>query len=234
VIAVTSRNHLIDKDYKTRYRPLMVIAFLLIVLDGSKQLRGIMVGYDKTIIPLYFCSFFNLLYPLAIYSKGRVKQVSQVMASVYSFMVAMGLYLAPAMMIGESAYNLFGGFLKLHTFVYHHLVVMYAMLSVSLQLVDIELKDDLLALLGGAALYSIIGGLSSIALKTNFHNFYPVNPGAFLTMRESLGDFLYIFIWGGAFVLAVIPSFFLFKLTYNIVGKRPIPEQDNFFNKTLR
>ena len=220
IIAVVLRNHLIDKDYKTRYNPLLVIGFLIIVLDVSKQLRGIMVGYDKTIIPLYFCSFFNLLYPLAAFSKGKVKQISQVMATVYSFMVLMGLYLFPTMMIGDAAYSLFSGFLKFHTFMYHHLVLLYALLSISLQIVDIDTKDDLPPLLAGAALYSLIGGLSAVALGVNFHNFYPVRQGFFLDLRLNIGTFPYLLLWGTGFTILVIPSFFIFKMIYRLVGDR--------------
>ncbi|HKM02836.1 MAG TPA: hypothetical protein VJZ31_02800 [Bacilli bacterium] len=234
VITVLTRNHLIDKDYKTRYAPLLVVGFLIIVLDTSKQLRGIMVGYDKTIIPLYFCSFFNLLYPLAAFSKGRLKQVSQVMASVYSFMVAMGLYLFPTMMIGDSAYTLFNGFLKFHTFFYHHLVILYAMFSISLQLVDLDTKDDLPALLGGAGFYSLIGGIAAAALKVNFHNFYPTNPGFFFDLRRNLGTFFYVLLWGTMFVVVVVPSFFIFKLVYEFIGDRRIPEQTSLYDRPLK
>lgn len=234
IIAVVLRNHLIDKDYKSRYNPLLVIAFLIIVLDVSKQLRGIMVGYDKTIIPLYFCSFFNLLYPLAAFSRGKVKQIAQVMASVYSFMVLMGLYLFPTMMIGDSAYTLFTGFLKFHTFIYHHLVLLYALLSISLQLVDLDVKDDLPALLLGALGYSVVGGISAILLKVNFHNFYPILPGTFLNFRLSVGSWVYLLIWGSAFTIVVVPSFFIFKVVYEFIGNRRIPEQKHIKFKQVR
>ncbi len=234
IIAVVSRNHLIDKDYKDRYVPLMVIAFLIVALDVSKQLRGIMVGYDKTIIPLYFCSFFNLLYPLAAYTKGRFRQISQLMASTYSFMVAVGLYIFPTMMIGDSAYTLFNSFLKFHTFTYHHLVVLYALFSVSLQLVDINIKRVLPYLLAGGVLYSFIGGLASVILKVNFHNFYPNDSGIFTTWRMNLGTFNYILIWGLLFVLLIIPSFFLFKQIYNFIGDRRLSEQSTINYRRLK
>lgn len=220
IISVILRNHLIDKDYHTRYTPLLTIAFLIVALDVSKQLGGIFTGYEKRMLPLYFCSMFNILYPLAAFSKGKLKQVTQVMSSVFSFMVFMGIYIAPRMMIGNSAYGIFNSFANFHTFIYHHLVALYALLSISLQLLDVEHRDDIPYLLGGAIVYNIIGGLSAYLLKENFHNFYPLTEGFFKNLRLQFGDALYISGWGFIFLLVIVPSFYLFKITYDMVGQR--------------
>ena len=225
IISIVLRNHLIDKDYQTRYAPLLVIAFLIVALDVSKQLGGLINGYERAMIPLYFCSLFNILYPLAAFSRGKLKQISQVMSSVYSFIVLIGIYLMPQMMIGDAAYGLFKDFSNFHTFVYHHLVALYALLSISLQLLDVDARDDIPSLLGGALFYNIIGGISAFLLKVNFHNFYPTSQGFFLDLRLKFGNFLYISGWGFLFLLTIIPSFYLFKLTYDLVGPRRIVEE---------
>lgn len=234
IITVVSRNYLIDKDYKTRYFPLLVIGFLILALDVSKQIRGLLTGYELNILPLYFCSFFNILYPIAAFSKGKVKQISQVMSSVYSLMVMAGLYIYPVMMIKYSAYSLFGGFDNFHTFTYHHLVMLYAMMSLGLQLVDLDAKEDLIFLVGGAVVYTIIGGPSAALLKVNFHSFYPTEPGFLTSFRETVTTPLFIVIWGAIFAALTIPGFYLFNLIYRFVSNRRIPESPTSTFRTLR
>lgn len=234
IISLVTRNYLIDKDYKTRYMPLLVIAFLIVALDASKQIRGLLSGYDKTIIPLYFCSFFNILYPLAAFSKGKIKQVTQIMSSIYSFVVMLGLYLFPRMMIGESAYAIFGGFKNFHTFTYHHLVMLYGMLSISLQLVDLNTKENLIALVFGAIGYTLIGGPSAAILKVNFHNFYPTDPGFITNLRLAMGTPLFITMWGAMFAVVMIPGYFIFKVFYQYVANRRVAENTDTTLKFLR
>lgn len=226
IIAVVLRNHLNDKDYRTRYAPLMVIAFLIVALDVSKQIGGLVVGYQKRMIPLYFCSLFNVLFPLAAFSKGRLKQVTQVMSSVFAFMVMVGMYIAPRMMIGDSAYGLFKSFANFHTFIYHHLVALYALLSISLQLVDLEPKENVIELLLGALGYNIIGGTSAILIQENFHNFYPLSDGFFKNLRLKMGDVPYVLLWGFMFLLTIVPGYYLFKLLYDTVGSRRVQEEE--------
>lgn len=219
IVAIALRNHLIDKDYRARYAPLLVIAFLIVALDVSKQIVGLMTGYERKIIPLYFCSFFNVLYPLAAFSKGKLKQITQVLSSVFSFMVMIGLYLAPKMMIGEAAYGIFNNFANFHTFIYHHLVALYALLSITLQLIDLEPRDDIPWLLIGAGAYAVIGGTSALLLKVNFHNFYPTGPNFYTDLRLKFGNIGYTFFWGTMWVLIVVPFFYLFKLVNSLANR---------------
>ena len=74
LVAFTLGHALKNKSDKIRNIPLIIIAVIILVLEVIKQVRAIVTGYSGWTIPLHFCSFFMVWFPLAQFTTGKVKQ----------------------------------------------------------------------------------------------------------------------------------------------------------------
>ena len=124
-----------NKPEKIKRIPLIIIAIILLILEVVKQLYNAFNGsYSTWIIPLHFCSMFVFLIPLAEFFNGKIRDMSQALAFTCSFMFVALFYFQPSGVLGNATSNVFGSFNSFHTFVYHHLIILYFGLTISLNL----------------------------------------------------------------------------------------------------
>ena len=196
-----------NKSEKVKYIPLQIITLILLALEFMKQGYNIRDnGYDLYALPFHYCSLFLYLLPFHSFYKGKYKKFTDAvslscLASLFLFMLVM-----PDVVF--SAGNIKGfsqSFSSFHTVVFHLIVCLYFVLTLSLKLYDFDVKKDLKATAIFLAIYVVIATIMSFSLKVNFHNLYKCNLGMVEDIRLALMEVIGIF----GHILYVVVLFFL-------------------------
>ena len=196
-----------NKSEKVKYIPLQIITLILLALEFMKQGYNIRDnGYDLYALPFHYCSLFLYLLPFHSFYKGKYKKFTDAvslscLASLFLFMLVM-----PDVVF--SAGNIKGfsqSFSSFHTVVFHLIVCLYFVLTLSLKLYDFDVKKDLKATAIFLAIYVVIATIMSFSLKVNFHNLYKCNLGMVENIRLALMEVIGIF----GHILYVVVLFFL-------------------------
>ena len=194
------------KERKYRNIPLIVITVIMLGLEIAKQIINLkQPTYDLNVIPMHFCSLFLYFYPLAVFCKGRVKNFGLTMSLVCSAWLFVLFYWNPQPIIGMSPTHLFESFSNFHTFVYHHLAVLFLLVSLSLNMYNIS-KWSFLHVVIGISVYAAIAIPMAYGLNVNFCNLLESNIPFMENLRQSAGNVIYLIcmwligIGGGAVV----------------------------------
>ena len=198
-----------NKSERIKYIPLQVIAVILLGLEIGKQIVSFEGGYDLYSLPFHYCSLFLYLLPIHAFYHGRFKaQIGAVtfacLSSLFFFMLVM-----PAIVYGEAAIlNMRSSYMDFHTVVFHNLVCLYFVLTLSLKLYEMKVKRDLILMASFLGVYVIIAAILSNTLEVNFHNLYRCNIALVEDLRAAvvasigwLGQLIYNVIM---FVLTII------------------------------
>lgn len=192
LVSLIIRKWLIKYDEKFRIIPIHIITALIFVLEIIKQTRSLILGYDLSDLPLYYCSLFVFLYPLTSLYKGKFKD------SIRTLTIVSGITLFGLMMImpnivysEDSIKNIFLDFDCFHTVVFHNLVLLGTALLISLNLYKINIKKDYLITTLFYVSYCVIVPPITILLNENFNkfNYNTVTPieNIRLSLIDSLG-----------------------------------------------
>ena len=170
-----------------------IVAALLLFIEIIKQRWNILGEFDHFYLPLHYCSWFAIVIPLAELCGRRLSRIFRPIAASMAFIVAVGMYIFPGAILG-SACELFGQeFYPTHSFIFHHLVVVYSVLSITLNFKIPELADAVrVGLLG--LVYTAIALPLSYAFDTNYCNFLTSVLPSFEAFRVAEGQALYIVI----------------------------------------
>ena len=173
--------------------PLILITSVMLILECVKQVRSIIEGYSLWNIPLHFCSLFLYFYPLAVFTKGKVCQFGKTMSLVCSLMFFALFYINPSSIINDSCSNILGSFSSFHTFVYHHLIIVFLLTSLMLNFYEYK-KENFTYVLWGFSVYASVGILLSQILKVNFCNLLESNIPFMETLRVNAGQLVYLVV----------------------------------------
>lgn len=205
-----------NKPEKIKRITLIIIAIILLILEVVKQLYNAFNGsYSTWIIPLHFCSMFVFLIPLAEFFNGKIRDMSQALAFTCSFMFVALFYFQPSGVLGNATSNVFGSFNSFHTFVYHHLIILYFGLTISLNLYKPKMKHTLYVLIG-LTIYFIVGVSFAFILNTNYCNFLYSVIDIVESLRLHFGQVLYLI---GMYIFGIILSCG-FMLIINLIYKK--------------
>jgi hypothetical protein len=177
-----------DKNEMVRSIPLQLIAAALVMMELIKQVRSFGADgvYDKYSLPLHFCSLFLYILPLHSFFRTKARPVIDSLAVMLTASLIINMLMMPANIYSaENIKLMFQNYGSFHTVVFHNLVILYGMLTISLKACKFNIKRDVTVSLIFLALYVIIATIFSYTLKTNFHNLYRCNI-----------DFIYNFIEG--------------------------------------
>ena len=130
-----------DASERVKNVPFIVITVLLIVGEVGKQALSIKQGYDFWNLPLHFCCTYFLWFSLAEFSFGKFRQTMQKIAFVATLYLCVGLYVAPRGILGSACENVFGNYFTAHSFFFHHLVILYMMLSIAFKRFKPQKRD---------------------------------------------------------------------------------------------
>lgn len=182
-----------DKSERVRNIPQTVIAAIILILEVIKQSLSISSGYSLWNIPLHFCSFFLVWYPLAQFTRGKAQLAFKSIAFVWGFLLFALFYFNPGSIIGGACDNVFESFGTAHTFIFHHLAILYFMLSVGLKTYRPQYKHIwyALACLVG---YACIAIPCAYLLDVNFCNILYNNIPILENLRVHTNQVLYDFV----------------------------------------
>ena len=192
IIAITLFLHLILKNKSDRVRaiPLQVITSVILVLEIIKQIRNIVIGFSPWALPFHFCSMFVFFFPLAQFSKGKVRDTMKPVAFTAALAMFALFYFNPGSIISGSASDVFADFGSFHTFTFHHLIILYLFLSIAMKNY-IPNKKDWLRVLIIMSIYYVIGVSLSHALDVNYCNFLTSNIPFMESLRLKAGQVVY-------------------------------------------
>ena len=180
------------KSEKVKRIPQMLIAIIILVLEVIKQIYHIVLGdYTTWYIPLHFCSLFLFFYPLAEFSRGRVRECGQALAFITSFMFVACFYLMPSGVIGTSTERVFTDFNAFHTYFYHHLVILYFGLTLTLRTYTPKYKHALYVWIGLTAYFAVAVSMSFI-LNENYCNILTCSIDFIENWRLTFGHIPYL------------------------------------------
>lgn len=193
------------KEDKYKKIPLIIITVLMLGFELAKQIINIKNGYDYNVIPLHFCSLFLYFFPLAVFTKGKLKDFGLVMSLVCTAWMTILLYINPEPIIGKSPENVFATFSNVHTFVHHHLAVAFLFVSLALNVYNIN-KWSYLYVVLGISLYAVVAIPAAHATGVSFCNLLDSNIDFMENFRQNFGQVIYtIAMWligvGGGFVI---------------------------------
>lgn len=167
LITLLLRALLLDKPEKIKKIPFIVITILMISGELIKQILGVVKGYDLWWIPLHFCSTFFIWFSLAEFTKGEFAKGMKTVAFLATLCLVVAIYLFPRAIISNACENIFADFSTAHSFFFHHLVILYFLLSLALKRVNIQ-KKSAYYWMACMSIYFIITLIFAYALNTNY------------------------------------------------------------------
>lgn len=122
-----------NKSNMAKQAPFFVITVILLVLEIIKQVLAMQGGYSIGALPMHFCSTYFVWFSLANFTKGKFRAAMKTVAFVSTIYLVALFYFAPVIVIGDACKNIFATFGSFHTFVFHHLVILYFFLCLFLK-----------------------------------------------------------------------------------------------------
>ncbi len=228
IFGVILRKLLKSKSEKVKYLPLQVITLVLLALEFMKQGYNIDAdGYNLYALPFHYCSLFLFLLPFHSFYKGKYKKITDaisisILASLFLFMLVM-----PNVVFGaHNIVDCFKDFGNFHTVIFHLLVCLYFVLTLSLKLYSFDVSQDLKTTTIFLAIYVIFATILSFTLEVNFHNLYRCNlqmvEDIRLAMMNAIGIFGHIIYVIALFILTILfayGAYFATKGTVELIDK---------------
>lgn len=193
IVAITVGLYFLLKNKSENIRriPLIVIAATILVLEVVKQIINICEGYSLWAIPLHFCSLFLFFFAFASFFKGKFAEFGKTMSFVCGTLFLLLFYINPTSIIGDSCKNIFASFSSFHTFIYHHFIILFYFIMLSLGLYQ-PTKMSLLHPIIGICGYAAIAIPMAYALNVNFCNILTSNIPFMETFRVACGQVAYL------------------------------------------
>lgn len=215
-ITIATSIWLKNKSDKIKNIPLSIIAILLFVLEIAKQIINIVQGYTWWTLPLHFCSFFFVWYPLAQFTKGKWQEIFKTIAFVWGFFLTIAFYVSPQPIIGNATDSIFASFSTAHTFFFHHLAILYFMLTLGLKLYKPKYEHIIYGLCC-LLIYAIIAIPCAYIFDTNFCNILFSDLTLLENLRLATNQFVYDFVLLLLGALGVVIVISISTFIYNFV-----------------
>ena len=149
--------------------PCALIAITLIFFEIVKLRWNFLGDYNPRFLPFHYCSMFLLVIPLAELCGPRLSRIFRPIAACIAFSVSVGMYLYPVGMLGAASEMLGIDFYRTHSFIFHHLLVLYFVLVVALQLCNPKFYH--VFIVGGIAIfYNMAATYLSYHFDANYGN----------------------------------------------------------------
>lgn len=177
---------------KVKNIPLIVIAVTMLIMEVVKQYRSFESGsYSLWSIPLHFCSLFMLWFSIAAFSKGRVKEVGMSIAFASACLFFVVFYYDPRTIIGGASGDFFGSFSSFHTFFYHHFIILFAVLQLTLKLHKPKWADIKWIILAYTIFIAVAVPIANI-LDTNYASLLYNNLTFMENLKVNYGYWVYV------------------------------------------
>lgn len=216
-----------NKETAVQNIPFIVITLLLIIGEVTKQIVSYKKGYNLWHLPLHFCSTYFLWFFLAEFSVGKMRQTMQNIAFVATVCLCMALYSSPRGILDKVCDDVFKSYFTAHSFFYHHLIVLYMMLSIAFKRFKPK-KSDAWVWMICFACYFAVAAICAYTFNENYFNILnserlPI----FEPLRLQMGQVIYnaclagILVFAGAIILFVAA---LIREKYFMNVEEPVEE----------
>lgn len=126
VLGVILRFTLKNKPLAIRQIPLQIIAASLVLIEIVKQIYRISTGtWTTRCLPFHFCSFFLIWFAVALFTRGKTRQLMYFCSLTGGFIMTIVMYFAPRIILQEASSVFWDSFNHYHTFFFHMGVVAY-------------------------------------------------------------------------------------------------------------
>lgn len=157
------------KSVRVRSIPCACVAVALLFIEVIKQRWNILGDFNYHFLPFHYCSMFLLFIPLAELCGPSLSRIFRPIASCMAFSVSLGMYIYPKGMLSDSSELLGSDFYCTHSFIFHHLIVLYFVLVLALRLCNPHFRDVLIV--GGIGiLYNVTATPISYHFNSNYGN----------------------------------------------------------------
>jgi hypothetical protein len=190
------------RSEKLKRAPFFVITVTMVAGEVVKQLRGLFVGYDLWWIPLHFCSTYFIWFSLAEFTRGEFSKRMKNVAFLASAVLFFAFYSQPRAIISSACEDIFRDFSTAHSFFFHHLALLYFMLSVGLEQVKVGVKDIPYWTVGMGVYYLLAVGCA-FALNVNYFSVLENPVPLFDAVRVRCSQLVYNLLQGSVLVFGV-------------------------------
>ncbi len=203
-----------------RQIPIMVLGATILLLEIAKQSYHIINGdWNPWFLPLHFCSFFLIWYAVALFTRGKIRQLMYFCSLCGGILVSILLFIAPRMIIHSACQNLLGSFDAFHTYVFHMGVVAYWIWLLMLNVYQPERQHIHQTIILHTIFYFVVIAGAHI-FHENFTNVLNSEGIAPLeNLRASAGQFVYtivmLLIGIAAIALAASATYFTINKFYH-------------------
>ena len=216
ILALALRN----KSERVRAIPTAIVAIILIFIEIVKQRWAFSSEYDMFYAPIHYCSLFLLFIPLAELFGKRLSHIFRPIAMCMAFVVSAGMYIYPNGILTQP--ELFGTeFYSTHTFIFHHLIVLYFVLVVALRLCRPRVRDAVMVGVIGVVYISIAIPAAN-AFQTNYCNFLESVIPLMENIRIEKGQDIYIALISIFLTLGTTRASLLLVATYKLFVRNKI------------
>lgn len=181
------------KSELVRKIPLILVASVMLILEVIKQIYNIVIGYDLWTLPFHFCSMFLYFCPLASFFTGRAADFGRTVAFVCGTLFLLLFYINPTSIIGVACDNIFASFSTFHTFIYHHLIILFYLIMLISKLYQPTKWSFLYGALG-IAIYGVVAIPLAHITNVNFCSLLYNSVPILENIRLSFGQVVYTFV----------------------------------------
>lgn len=225
VIAVILGIVLKKSSPKTKNWVSVVIVTFMILLEIEKQVRQVMTGsYSFWMLPLHYCSLFMFWFALAAYGRGRVQEIGRSLSVSTTVLFLLLFYIDPGSIIGNSSADVFGSFGNFHTFIYHHLILLFTLTLLTLHLYKPKFKDIFWIVVAFVVYFVVVTSVAN-ATGVNYVNVLYNIVGFLDAIRTNLGYGAYLAFMFVAGTGGNVAAHAVFTLWYNRVQSRKLKKE---------
>ena len=188
--------------------PFKIIALILLIGEVVKQIISIRQGYNLWHLPLHFCSTYFIWFSIAEFSKGELHLSMRNMSFVATFYLCAAMYSYPGSIVPHCD-NIFKDYFSAHSFFFHHLVILYLLLTIAFKRYKPQ-KKDALVWVGCFTIYYALAFICAHTFEKNFFNILHSGPLTFIEpIRLKIGQvwynigLLFVLLFFGSSILYV-------------------------------
>ena len=197
-----------NKSERWQSIPFKIITLALIAGEGIKQYLSIKEGYDFWNLPLHFCSTYFIWFSIAEFSKGKLHLTMRNISFVATFYLCTAMYSYPGSIVPHCD-NIFKDYFSAHSFFFHHLVILYLLLTIAFKRYKPQ-KKDALVWVGCFTIYYALAFICAHTFEKNFFNILHSGPLTFIEpIRLKIGQvwynigLLFVLLFFGSSILYV-------------------------------
>ena len=220
ILSIALRFILKNKSERVKNIPFIIISAILVILEIIKQIINFTSEEINLFsLPFHYCSLFVYFFPLAHFTKGKVKDFFTPVAFITALAMSIVFYFCPRGIIGDSTNLMFEEFLPFHSVTFHLLVIFYTILYIALNLYT-PTKKGTLNLIITMLIYCAIAIPLAHVLQTNYCNFLECTVPIVANLQLTIGMFWYTIIM--IIIIGLGPALLnvIYLAIYNALNKK--------------